>query len=359
MLALMHALQMAFQMGWEIFWALVLGLGLSAIVQALVPKGHMSKLLPDSSPKSLAIACGLGAASSSCSYAAVALTRSIIRKGADFIAAMGFQLASTNLVIELGIIMFLLLGWQFTAAEFLGGILMVYIVAMLFRRLISNNFINQAKEMAELGVSGKTGGHVHAEMDASAIGPLTAISHYFMMDVMAIWKDVVLGLLIAGALSAWVPNHFWTAFFLQSHPTLSLFWGPLIGPIIAIFSFVCSVGNVPLAVVLWSGGISFGGVIAFIFADLIVLPILDIYRKYYGFKMMLVIFGIYYVAMALSALILECVFQFFKLIPLQRNISLAEISIHFNYTTVLNILFGIIALLLFYRFTKTKCHVNI
>lgn len=358
-----HALEMSFFMGWEIFWALVLGLGLSAIVQAVVPKGKMNKLLPDSSAKSLITACGLGAASSSCSYAAVALTRAIIRKGADFIAAMGFQLASTNLVIELGIIMLILLGWQFTLAEFIGGILMVYIVAFLFQRFVSNRLIQYAKTQADRGIIGKMEGH--AEMDMSVTeGPffsrifskkgLTAISHYFIMDWAAIWKDIVLGLLIAGMLGAWVPNHFWTSFFIQSHPVLATFWGPMIGPLIAIFSFVCSVGNVPLAVVLWTGGISFGGVIAFIFADLIVIPILDIYRKYYGFKMAAIIFIIYYVAMAVSALIIEFIFQFLHLVPTNRNQHAIEISISFNYTTVLNILFGLIALLFLYRFIKTK-----
>src|SRR5262245_42141873 len=128
-----HALEMAFLMGWEIFWALILGFGLSAVIQAVVPKGQMSKLLPDSSPKSLAIACGLGAASSSCSYAAVALTRSLIRKGSNFIAAMGFQMASTNLVVELSLSLIILLGWQFAVSEFIGGIILVGIMAILFR----------------------------------------------------------------------------------------------------------------------------------------------------------------------------------------------------------------------------------
>jgi uncharacterized protein len=358
-----NALEMAFSMGWQIFWALVLGFGLSAIVQAVVPKSRISRLLPNSSLKSLMIACGLGAASSSCSYAAVALTRSLIRKGADFIAAMGFQLASTNLVAELGIIMVILLGWQFTLAEFLGGLLMVYIMAIVFRLLVANPIIENAKKQAELGLAGKM--ETHAQMDMSVTeGPFlkrifsekgfTAISHYFIMDWLAIWKDIVVGLLIAGMLAAWVPHPFWTSFFLQSHPEIAKIWGPVVGPWIAIFSFVCSVGNVPLAVVLWNGGISFGGVIAFIFADLIVMPILDIYRKYYGFKMAAIVFGIYYFAMVISALIIEYIFQLLKIIPTERGKRIAEISIHFNYNTVLNILFGLLSLVLIYRFFKTK-----
>lgn len=363
LITLWHALEIAFLMAWEIFWALALGFGLSAIVQALIPKGQMSKLLPDASFKSLITACGLGAVSSSCSYAAVALTRSIIVKGANFIAAMGFQLASTNLVAEIGIVMILLLGWQFMLADFAGGILMVYLMAILFKRWVSPYLIKSAILHAEQGRSGKM--EAHAKMDMSLTEGtffsrllsdkgFTAVSHYYFMDWHAVWKDIVLGLLIAGLLATTVPNSFWNAFFLQSHPTLAILWGPLIGPIIAIFSFVCSVGNVPLAAVLWNGGISFGGVIAFIFADLLVLPILDIYRKYYGYKMMIAIFLVYYIAMACSALIIELLFQFFHLIPAKRSAQIVEMSMQFNYTSVLNMIFAVISITLLYRFIKTK-----
>lgn len=361
-LALWHALKMALLMGWEIFWALVLGFGLSAIVQAVVPKGQMSKLLPDASPKSLLIACGLGAASSSCSYAAVALTRSLIRKGANFIAAMGFQLASTNLVIELSLLLIILLGWQFAISELLGGLVLVGIMAMLFRKFVTASMIAAATRQADRNVSGKMEGHALMDMSVqegsllsrifSAKG-FTAISHYFMMDWAAIWKDIAAGLLIAGALAAWVPQDFWTVFFLQHHPVLTKLWGPLIGPLVAIFSFVCSVGNIPLAAVLWNGGISFGGVISFIFADLIVLPILHIYWKYYGFKMMMAIFIIYYIAMAATALLIEFLFQLLQLIPEHKKAQIIETAIHFDYTAVLNCLFGFIAIFLILRFLKT------
>ena len=292
-IALGHALWMAFAMLWEILWPLILGFGLSAVVQAVVSKSEMTKLLPDDAPKSLAIACALGAASSSCSYAAVALARSIFRKGANFTAAMAFQLASTNLVAELTIIIIVLMGWQFAAAEFLGGGLMVVLMALLFRMVLPHKLVAEAHAQAERGLKGKMEGH--AEMDMSVTeGSLwerirskdgfTATSHYFVMDLAAVWKDIAGGLLIAGALAAWVPADFWKEFFLVSHPIAAKIWGPIVGPIVAIFSFVCSVGNVPLAAVLWNGGISFGGVIAFIYADLIILPIINIYRKYYGWK---------------------------------------------------------------------------
>ena len=360
--ALGHALWMAFAMLWEILWPLILGFGLSAVVQAVVSKSEMTNLLPNDSPKSLAIACGLGAASSSCSYAAVALARSIFRKGANFTAAMAFQLASTNLVAELTIIIIVLMGWQFAAAEFLGGPLMVVLMALLFRMFLSHKLVAEARAEAGRGLKGKMEGH--AEMDMSVTeGSLwqrltsrdgfTATSHYFVMDLAAVWKDIAIGLLIAGALAAWVPSDFWQKFFLVSHPVAAKIWGPIIGPLVAVLSFVCSVGNVPLAAVLWNGGISFGGVIAFIYADLIVLPIIDIYRKYYGWKVAGLIVGIFYVAMVFAALTIEFLFDRLGLIPSQRSAQVVGMSISFNYTSVLNIIFLVVAAVLLVRFFRT------
>ncbi len=360
--ALGDALWMASAMLWEILWPLILGFGLSAVVQAVVSKSEMTRLLPDDSPRSLGIACGLGAASSSCSYAAVALARSIFRKGANFTAAMAFQLASTNLVAELTIIIIVLIGWQFAAAEFLGGPLMVLLMALLFRMFLSHKAIAQARAQAGRGLKGKMEGH--AEMDMSVTegsiwqritskDGFTATSHYFVMDLAAVWKDIAIGLLIAGALAAWVQPDFWQKFFLVSHPVAAKIWGPIVGPIVAIISFVCSVGNVPLAAVLWNGGISFGGVIAFIYADLIVLPIIDIYRKYYGWKVAGLVVAVFYIAMVLAALVIEFLFDLLGLIPSQRSAQVVEMSISFNYTTVLNIIFLAIAALLLVRFFRT------
>ncbi len=360
--ALGHAVWMAFAMFWEILWPLILGFGLSALVQAVISKSEMTRLLPNDSPRSLAIACGLGAASSSCSYAAVALARSIFRKGADFTAAMAFELASTNLVAELTVIIIVLMGWQFAAAEFVGGPLMVVLMALLFRLFLSRKLVAKARTQADKGLKGKMEGH--AEMDMSVTqgsfwqrvkskNGLTAMSHYFVMDLLAVWKDIAGGLLIAGALAAWVPKDFWKEFFLVSHPVAAKVWGPIVGPIVAVVSFVCSVGNIPLAAVLWNGGISFGGVIAFIYADLIVLPIIDIYRKYYGWKVAGLIVAVFYVAMALAALLIELLFDLLGLIPSQRSAQIVETSISLNYTTVLNVIFLAIAFLLAIRFLKT------
>jgi hypothetical protein len=358
-----HALSTALAMGWEILWPLILGFALSGVVQAVVSHAEMSRLLPDDRPRSIAIALGLGAASSSCSYAAVALARSIFRKGANFTAAMAFELASTNLVLELSVIMIALMGWHFALAEFVGAPVMVAIMVLLFRSFLPPRLVREAKQQADRGVAGRMEGHAAMDMAVTEGGSLwqritsdkglTAISHYFVMDWASVWMDIVGGLVIAGALSAWVPHGFWHSFFLVDHPLFAKLWGPLIGPLVAIVSFVCSVGNIPLAAVLWNNGISFGGVIAFIFADLIILPILDIYRKYYGWRVTAFIFATFYAAMAGAALIVDAAFHAVGLVPKERQAQAVEASITWNYTTWLNIAFLIVAGLLVYRFMRT------
>lgn len=361
--AIMHALGMAFAMGWQILWPLILGFTLSGIVQAVVSHSEMRRLLPDDRPRSIAIALGLGAASSSCSYVAVALARSVFRKGANFTAAMAFELASTNLVLELTIIIIVLMGWQFALAEFVGAPIMVAVMVLLFRLFLSPRLLREGMEQADRGLSGRMEGHAGMDMAVTEGGSLwqritsdegrTAISHYFVMDWAAVWMDIVGGLLIAGALAAWVPHEFWQGFFLSDHPLLAKLWGPLIGPLVAVVAFVCSVGNIPLAAVLWNNGISFGGVIAFIFADLIVLPILDIYRKYYGLRMTGFLLVTFYVAMAAAAFIVEAAFGALGLIPEERKAQVVEAAVIWNYTTWLNVIFLILAALLVWRFMKT------
>jgi hypothetical protein len=359
---LLDALSFAFGMFWEILWALILGFALSGAVQAVVSKGEMRRLMPDDSPRTLAIACGLGAASSSCSYAAVALARSLFRKGANFTAAMAFEFASTNLVIELGIIMALLLGWQFTLGEFVGGPLMIMLMALVFRVFLKRRLVDEAREQADRGVLGRMEGHAEMDMSVHERAPLwrrlssprgfTATANYFVSDWVAIWIDIVGGLLIAGALAAWVPESWWQSLFLENHDTLAKFWGPLIGPLVAILSFVCSIGNVPLAAVLWNGGISFGGVLAFIFADLIVLPILDIYRRYYGWRMAGFLLASFYAAMVAAGLIVEFLFDGLGLIPSERNAKVVEASVTLNYTTILNVVFLALGALLVWRYFR-------
>jgi uncharacterized membrane protein YraQ (UPF0718 family) len=361
--ALGDALRFAFGMTWEILWALILGFALSAAVQALVSKQQMRRLLPDDSPRTLAVATGLGASSSSCSYAAVALARSLFRKGANFTSAMAFQFASTNLVVELGIILAVLIGWQFTAGEFVGGPIMIALMVLLFRRFLKPEPVEEARRQADRGVLGRMEGHAEMDMSITEGGSIwrrlrspngfTAISNYFVMDWAAVWMDIAGGLLIAGALAAWVPNSFWRGLFLEHHGALTTLWGPLIGPLVAILSFVCSIGNVPLAAVLWNGGISFGGVLAFIFADLIILPILNIYRKYYGRRMMLFLLATFYTAMAAAGLLVDLIFKATGLEPTgARHAKVTDAGVSWNYTTALNIAFLIFAAALVVRYFR-------
>src|SRR5205809_6463713 len=310
---------------WEVLWPLAFGFLLSAVVQTVVSKRAVASALGRPDLKGFFLACGLGAASSSCSYAAVAVARALFRRGASFVNAMIFEFASTNLVFELGLVLLILLGWQFVAAEFAGGLLMAVLLWILFKVTLRKRMVDEASRQAERGVFGSTH-EAHGEMDMSITdGPFlsraflprafTAISHSFFMDLNALYVDLGLGFLIAGALAAWVPNSWWQAFFLTNHPTLNEFWSPLIGPVISVLSFVCSVGNVPLAAVLWNGGISFGGVISFLFADLLILPILNIYRKYYGMKIAALLGVIFYISMAGAAFAVEAIFGLLHLIP--------------------------------------------
>jgi uncharacterized membrane protein YraQ (UPF0718 family) len=361
---LLHALGIAGAMTWQVTWSLILGFTLSAMIEALVRKSTIARLLPDDRPKSLATATVLGAASSSCSYAAVALARSLFRKGANFTSAMAFQFASTNLVIELGLILGLLLGWQFTAAEFVGGPIMIIILALLFRRLLSVRLVDRARKQADKAVAGSMEGHAAMDMSVQSKGSFgqrlasrdgfTAVSHNFVMDWAAVLRDIVIGLLIAGAAAAWIPDSFWQQLFFTDHPLASKIWGPLIGPLVAVAAFVCSIGNVPLAAVLWNGGISFGGVISFIFADLIILPILVIYAKYYGRRMAWFLAGTFYVTMVAAGYIVELVFTSLHLVPTgPRHANVGDTGISWNYTTWLNILFLALAAVLIWRFFRT------
>lgn len=359
---LLHALEMSGVMAWEMLWALCLGFLLSAIVEAVVSKEQLGRLLPDSTPRTIVIATGLGAASSSCSYAAAALARSLFRKGADFIASMAFMFASTNLVVELSVLLAVLLGWQFMLAEFVGGPIMIAVLVVLLRLTVRPRVIEAARKQADRNLAGKMEGHAAMDMSlhegtfvqkVSSAKGITAIAHFYYMDWYSLWLDIGVGLLISGALAAWVPQSFWKGFFLAGHPVIAQFWGPFVGPLVAVFSFVCSIGNVPLAAVLWNGDISFGGVIAFLFADLIIFPLLNIYRKYYGLKIAILLAGCFYVAMATASLAVEFLFRALHLIPQQRNAEVMQETIRWNYTSVLDLVFLAVSALLLLRFLRT------
>jgi len=350
-------------MAWQILWPLILGFLLSGIVQAIVRKERITSLMRDDSPRSLTVATLLGAASSSCSYAAVALARALFRKGANFTAAMAFEVASTNLVIELGLILALTMGWQFTLAEFIGGPIMIILVALGFRLWMRGKIVDAAREQAELGRAGSMEGHAVMDMSVGGDGTfwqrlfsrngVVSVAQYFVMDWASVLKDIVGGLLIAGAFSAWVPKQWLQLVFFTNDPVASFIVGPLVGPVLAAVSFVCSVGNVPLAAVLWNGGISFGGVVSFIFADLIIVPIILIYRKYYGTRAAVRITAIFYGAMVVAGYLIELVFAPLGLVPHNRHLTVVDTVPSWNYTTWLNILFLIIAIVLVLVFFRS------
>ncbi|MBV9439905.1 MAG: permease [Candidatus Eremiobacteraeota bacterium] len=350
--ALAHALLLAPGMAWQVAWSLILGFTLSAAVQALVSKERMQRALGRDGVGEIALAAGFGAASSSCSYAAAAMSKTLFKKGAALIPSLAFLFASTNLVVELGIVLWLLLGWQFTAAEWIGGLVLIAILALLIKLTYPRALVEAARAHVD-----EATGHDHGSMEGEGTSlfarlrsPATrvAISQNFAMDVGMLWKDLAAGFLIAGALAAFVPDTGWKALFLTSAPPLlQAVENALAGPAIAVLSFVCSIGNVPLAAVLWSSGISFGGVLAFLYADLIVLPLLDIYRRYYGVPMMLYIFGVFFVTIVLSALVMDAAFSAVHLVPRPNPAAQAALtSFSLDATFWLNVGFGAVAVYL-------------
>jgi uncharacterized membrane protein YraQ (UPF0718 family) len=357
-----RALSLSLTMFWQVLWPLALGFLLSAAVETLVPKQTISRVLGRDSPGSVAIAAGLGAASSSCSYAAVAVARTLFRKGATLANTIIFEFASTNIVFELGLVLLILLGWQFLSAELAGGVLMVVLLAFIFRLTLRPRLVTEARAQAERGLAGRMEGHAAMDMSVTD-GPLlrralsrrafVSTSQYFFMDIYSLWSDLVLGFLIAGALGAWVPSAFWSGLFFNGHGIITEIWGALIGPLVAVISFVCSVGNVPLAAVLWRGGISFGGVIAFIFADLIILPILNIYRRYYGRRVAVYLFVVSYLTMALSGLVVGLFFNVTGLTPTIRAVKVFESGITWDYTTFLDIVFLMLVAILLVGFVRS------
>jgi uncharacterized protein len=314
-----HGLKDAFLMAWEVWWALVLGFFISGVVQAWVPRQRIERALSGPGSGPLLRATALGAASSSCSYAAVAIAKSLFQKGASAASALAFQFASTNLVWELGLVLWVLIGWQFTLAEYLGGVVMIGLMAVLLRGFVSPALEEAARRHARQVAAGHEH-HAAGDQEDWRARLRTAtgwsdVAHNFRGDWKMLWKEITLGFLLAGFV-AQVPDSVWSSLFLKgTAPVIQDIWGAVAGPIIAVLSFVCSVGNVPLAAVLWSGGISFAGVVAFIFADLIVLPILAIYRKYYGTRFAVRITGLMLVTMVGAALVIEALFGAAGLIP--------------------------------------------
>jgi uncharacterized membrane protein YraQ (UPF0718 family)/YHS domain-containing protein len=338
----------AFRMAWEVWWALVLGFLFSGIVQAWVPRSRMERALGGRNARTVALATGLGAASSSCSYAAVAIAKSIFQKGASLAAAMVFQFASTNLVFEIGIVLWVFLGWEFTLAEFLGGLLLIVLMWVAVTLVVSRREEEEAREHA---IAADTGHQHHSAAGSRRLSleGLSDVAHNFRGDWQMLWKEIALGFLIAGFI-ALLPMDFFNALFLtDTGGWVQTVENVLVGPLVAVLSFVCSVGNIPLAAVLWAGGISFAGVIAFIYADLIIIPLILIYRRYYGWRLAWKLVAIMFGAMVVAALAVDGIFSWAGLIPSTRPSidSVTERAIGWNYTTFLNILFTLVFLALF------------
>ncbi len=348
-----EALLLAAGMAWQVAWSLVLGFTLSGAVQALVSKERMRAVLGRDGIREIALAAGFGAASSSCSYAAAAMSKTLFKQGAGLVPSVVFLFASTNLVIELGIVLWLLLGWQFTLAEWLGGLVLIAVLAAIVKFTAPPALVAEARRHLETG----GGGHDHGSMEAPPgtlaerlRDPATyvAIAQNAAMDVSMLWKDLALGFLIAGVLAAFVPDAAWRTLFLTGEPSpLQLVGNAVIGPVVAILAFVCSIGNVPLAAVLWAGGISFGGVIAFLYADVLVLPLLDVYRRYYGTRTMLYLGVVFFVAIVVASLIVEGAFVALHLVPTVRPQSVASLTTFgLDVTFWLNLAFGALAIVL-------------
>ncbi len=349
-----HGLDEAFFMFWETLWALVLGFALSGAVQAFVSRGEMRKALGDHRPTTLGKASFFGMVSSSCSYASSALAKTLFARGADFTASMVFMIASTNLVVELGIVLWLLIGWQFALAEFVGGAIMIVLLALVIPRVIPERWIADARDRlnADTTEAAATGAHSHHDEGAAA-GPDERLplrtrmrsragwgdaSGYTVSDLTMLRKELAIGFVVAGFLAALVPTHFWQSLFLTGHGFWSSLENVVLGPFLAIISFVCSVGNVPLAAALWQGGISFGGVVSFVFADLITLPLLSIYRKYFGTAITLRILAVFWATMSAAGLAVEYLFRAVRISSPVRPRMIVHEGFQLNYTSILNVL---------------------
>jgi len=342
-----RSLREGFFMFWETLWPLILGFGLSGAVQAFVSRQSMQQKLGDHRSRAILRASGYGMVSSSCSYAASAMAKSLFVKGADYLAAMVFMFASTNLVIELGIVLIVLMGWQFAVSEFIGGIIMIVLLATLGGLWLRGRSITEARE--RLAADQESDEHHHGPEEAAqrqawktrirtASGWADSAT-YTMADLTMLRREMVIGYTVAGFLAVLVPTSVWHSVFATGHGFWTSLQNVIVGPFIAIISFVCSIGNVPLAAALWKGGISFGGVISFIFADLIAFPLLMIYRRYYGWHLMWRMLVVFWALMSIAGLVTEGIFTAAGLVPTQRPTEVAPAHFSWNYTTYLNLIF--------------------
>ncbi len=334
-------------MFWQTLWALILGFTLSGAVQAFVSKERMRTALGDHRPASVARASGFGMVSSSCSYAASAMARSLIDKGSDFTSAVVFQVASTNLVVELGVVLLALLGWQFAAAEFVGGPIMIVLLALAGGAVFTPALVAGARRHRDSGHDRRTSGIGGRRQDELDVEPLRVklrspaawsdASGYAVADATMLRRELLIGYSVAGLIAVLVPARAWDAVFLHGHGFWTSLENALVGPLIAVASWVCSIGNVPLAAALWSGGISFGGVVAFLFADLIAMPLILVYRKFYGWRLTVRLVGLLYAVMVVAGLTTQGIFRAFGAVPDDRTVGHLTQRISWGWTTWLDL----------------------
>jgi uncharacterized membrane protein YraQ (UPF0718 family)/YHS domain-containing protein len=359
--AVLASLRMAFFMFWDTLWPLVLGFGLSGAVQAFVSRDEMRRLMGDHRPRAVARASLFGMVSSSCSYAASAMAKSLFQKGADFTTAIIFMVASTNLVLELGLVLWILIGWQFALSEYIGGVIMIALMAGLARFFLKPRLVEAARQRLDDGDGGVSGHEDHAAMAEerrqlplrrrirSAAGWADAAS-YTMADLIMLRRELVIGYVVAGFLAVLIPESIWNVVFFRGHGLGTSVENVLVGPFIAVISFVCSIGNVPLAAALWKGGISFGGVVSFIFADLISMPLILIYRKFYGWALTWRLVALMWSVMSIAGLATEFLFTGARLVPTARPAQVVDPALSWNYTTFLNLVFLVVAAVIFYLY---------
>ncbi len=358
------SLRMAFFMFWDTLWPLIFGFGLSGAVQAFVSRSDMQRLMGDHRPKTLGLAAVVGAASSSCSYAASAMAKSLFAKGADFTTAMVFMLASTNLVIELGLVLWILIGWQFALSEYVGGIIMIALLALVARFFFRPVLINRVRERLSPPSHAQRDNAHASTSEPRQVGSLAHrlrspagwadAASYTMADLVMLRREMLVGYLVAGFLAVLVPTAVWNTIFFHGHGFGTSAENAIVGPLIAIVSFVCSIGNVPLAAALWKGGISFGGVVSFIFADLITFPLLLIYRRFYGWALTLRILAAFWLVMAAAGLATEYLFAWSHLVPAAHPAEIVQPSFQWNYTTYLNLIFLAVFAVLFWLYRNRE-----
>jgi uncharacterized protein len=341
----LDSLREAFFMLWETLWALVLGFALSGAVQAFVSRDAMERTMGDHRPRTIVRTSLLGAASSSCSYAASALARSLFQRGADFTTAMVFMFASTNLVLELGIVLWLLMGWQFAVAEFVGGAIMIALFVLLAPRVLPRAEIEAAR--ARTASAGHDrGAHEPTRPWRERIRTRSGwadAAGYAVSDVTMLRRELVIGYVVAGFLAVAVPASVYEALFIPGHGWLTELENVVIGPFIAFISFVCSIGNVPLAAALYGAGISFGGTIAFVFADLVALPLVLIFAKLYGRRLAIRMVLAFWAVMSVAGLLTDLLFRGVGIDAPARKDEIVMTELSWDYTTVLNIVFLAVA----------------